>query len=182
MKYKTKRRKEKKADMWPCRSSHRLRKCKKERGKEGGEQVKCRRGRRSYSRLLSPFHLQLPLYFPDPSPGAQTPHRTSISTSTSTSSRGICPRAMPASEACIGATAESWGPWMELYHTPWSYHTNSCMVRSKTITRPSSASPGDFALGHNTEALEGVIHSQQTPLLPPGGLEWSLWERELHRL
>lgn len=74
-----------------------------------------RRGRRSYSRLLSPFHLQLPLFFPEPSPGTQTPLRTS--TRSTSSSRGIRPLTMPASEACIGATAETRGPCGVLSHT-----------------------------------------------------------------
>ena len=84
-----------------------LEKTKKEKGRkeilEQREQNKCSiRGRR-YSLLLSPFHLQLPLCFPEPSPGTQTPLSTSASTTSR--NRGTRPPAMPVSEACISATA-----------------------------------------------------------------------------
>lgn len=138
-------------------------KCKRKRRKERkeeGERVKCSRGRGSYSRLLSPFHLQLPLYFPEPSPGKQIPLSTSASTTSS--SRGIRPLAMPASEACIGATAECRGPWGVLYHTQ-SYTQLYGEIQNNN--KSSSASAGDFALGHNSEAPEvSHTHRRQPPL------------------
>lgn len=67
-------------------------------------------GRRGgYSRLLSPFHLQVPLCFPEPSPGALRPPCASAS-SAATSSRDIHLDAMlPTSNACNGAPARSQG-------------------------------------------------------------------------
>lgn len=92
-----------------------LQKRKRKDKKEQVEKIWCSKGRRSYSRLLSPFHLQLPLYFPEPSAGAQTPLNTS--TSITNKRRGSCPVAMRVSEACIRATAKSQGPWGVLSHS-----------------------------------------------------------------
>lgn len=114
---------------------------------EEGTWRKCSRGRRSYSRLLSPFHLQLPLCFPEPSPGAQTPLSTSAS-STSSSSRGIRPEDMLASEACTGATAQSRGPWGVLSHTLTYFAQLYGEIRNNNNTSslllgfPWSVSPG----------------------------------------
>lgn len=62
-----------------------------------------------YSRLLSPFHLQVPLCFPEPSPGALGPPCASAS-SAATSSRDIHLDAMlPPSNTRTGAPARSQG-------------------------------------------------------------------------
>lgn len=118
-----------------------------------GESEKSSRGRRSYSRLLSPFHLQLPLYFPELSPGRQTPLSTSASSTNSNS--GIRPLAMPASGACIGATADSQWPWGVLSYAQ-SYLTQLHRdIQNNNTSSSSFASPGVLALGHNNEAPEG---------------------------
>lgn len=112
------------------------------------------KGRRSYSRLLSPFHLQLPLYFPELSPGTQTPLSTSASSTSS--SRGIRPEDMFASEACIGATAQSQGLWEVLSHT-LSYLTQ-LYGEIQNNNNPSSScltSLGALALGHDTKTPGG---------------------------
>lgn len=85
------------------------------KGRGEGKRIKCSRGRRSYSRLLSPFHRQLPLCFPEPAPGTHSPLSTSASSTSS--SRGVCPPAMPASKASTGATAKSRRPWGVLSQT-----------------------------------------------------------------
>ncbi|CAB1418520.1 unnamed protein product [Pleuronectes platessa] len=61
----------------------------------------------------------LPLYLPEPSPGTQAPLSTSASTTSSSS--GIRPLAMPASGARIPATAQSRGPWGAMHPPPQSY-------------------------------------------------------------
>lgn len=116
------------------------------------------KGRRSYSRLLSPFHLQLPLYFPELSPGTQTPLSTSASSTSS--SRGIRPEDMFASEACIGATAQSQGLWEVLSHT-LSYLTQ-LYGEIQNNNNPSSScltSLGALALGHDTKTPGGGDHT-----------------------
>lgn len=140
-------------------------KCKRKRRKESkeeGKRIKCSGGRRSYSRLLSPFHLQLPLFLPEPSPGTQTPLSTSASTTSNR--RGIRPLVMPASESCIGATAESRGPWGVLSHT------QSCLTQlygeiqnNNNTSSSCSASLGALALGHDTEAPEGSHTHRRHP-------------------
>lgn len=135
---------------------------------EEAKRIKCSRGRRSYSRLLSPFHLQLPLYFPEPSPGTQTPLSTCASTTSS--SRGIRLPAMPASEACVGATAESPGPWGVLPHIQ-SYLTqlNGEIQNYNNTSSSYSASWGAQALGHDTKPQRGHTLTTDTPPLPPPG-------------
>lgn len=124
---------------------------------EEGTWRKCSRGRRSYSRLLSPFHLQLPLCFPEPSPGRQTPLSTSASSTSS--SRGICPEDMLASEAWTGATAQSRGPWGVLSHTRTYFAQLYGEIRNNNNTSSCSASLGALALGHDTKGGGGVSHT-----------------------
>lgn len=141
---------------------------KRRKGRKG--EGNCSRGRRSYSRLLSPFHLQLPLYFPEPSPGTQTPLSTPASTSSS--SRGIRPPDMPASEACIGATAERRGPWGVLSHT-LSYLTQLYgeIHNNNSASSSCSASLGASALAHDTGAPKGSHTHRRHPPPPPDALE-----------
>lgn len=142
-----------------------MRKFKRKRRKERQEEgIKCSRERRSYSRLLSPFHLQLPLYFPEPSPGTQTPLSTSASTTSS--SRGILPPDIPAPEACIGATAaESRGPWGPLSHTQSCLAQLYGQIQNKDKTSSSCSAPlRALALGHDTDAPEGShTHHRRPP-------------------
>lgn len=138
----------------------------RERRKEGKEKecIKCSRGRRSYSRLLSPFHLQLPLYFPELSPGRQTPLSTSASTITS--SRGILLLAMPACEAWMRATAEIRGPWRVLSHTQSFVTQLYGEIQNKNTF--SYVSPGVLVLGHGTEPPERSHSQCRHPLSSKG--------------
>lgn len=132
------------------------------------------RGRWSYSRLLSPFHLQLPLCL-DPSPGAQTPLSTSASSTSS--SRGVRPEDMPASDACIRAKAQSQGPRGVRSHTQTCLTQLYKEIQNNNTSSSGAASLGALALGHDTGSLEGThthTHARCRRLPPPGGLELSL--------
>lgn len=115
----------------------------------------CRR-RRSYSLLLSFFPFQLPLCFPEPSPGTQSP--LSTSSSTTSRSRSTRPPAMPVSEARISATAGWEGRGV-------LSHTQSCLTQLSGVIQnnmSSPAPPGALALGQDSDAQQWVRDPKQT--------------------
>lgn len=113
------------------------------------------RGVSGYSRLRSPFHLQLPFCL-DPSPGEPSPPGTSGSSSSSSSSKGgIRARLMPPSEAGARARAHSWGLWKRGRSHTCTCHSQLHKEGPKEQQQGFSSPPtlGTLAPGHDTGSL-----------------------------
>lgn len=120
-----------------------------------------------YSRLLSPFHLQVPLCFPGPSAGVLAPLRTSTSSSSS-SSRDIHLDGMLPSDARTGAAARSQGS--EGPAVPSRVITQAAVSRNPKQVHilllgvPRSVSPRP-----RLPELQGEDHTFTANSLPPPG-------------
>lgn len=140
-----------------------VRGCATDREKERYRQRECSSfgswRRSGYSRVLSPFHLQPLLYLPCPSPGIHAPLSTSISSS---SSRGICLAAMPASTALTGARAKRRGPQRDAPGSLIS-HTAVRGIHSRTTTTPPLPPP--------PSQFRPRSHHPQPTLTPPHFLQ-----------
>lgn len=132
-----------------------------------------------YSRLRSPFHLQLPFCL-DPSPGEHSPPSTSASSSSS-SRRGVRARLMPSSEAGTRARAHSGGLWQRGRSHARTCHSQLHKEGPKQQQQGFCSPPslGTLAPGHDTGSLLGWrwwgeqahthlhTHTLQTPACPP---------------
>lgn len=126
-----------------------------------------------YSRLLSPFHLQVPLCLPELSPGVLTPPRTSASI-TDSSSRDIHLDAMLPSNTSTGAPTRSQGSegpvvvgWVM---THAAVQRNPKQQNMLLLGFPLSVSPGP-----RLPEPRGGDHTfiVERPPRPGGGLELS---------
>ena len=162
---------------WDCKrqpnSENRVQCLVFSRGKSASKAVEFQCWGGGYSRLLSPFHLQVPLCLPEPSPGTLAPPCTSGSSSSS-SSRDIHLDAMLPSNSRTGAPARCQGSEGSIV-TGWvithaAVPGNAKQQNFLLLGFPRSVSPGPRLL-----EPRGGDHtfSADSPPPPGGGLELS---------